>query len=248
MDTSVRYLIRRSTFKRRSLKSCRSNMSETGHRSRRTSSTSRRRHLSDRQEGCIWLLAEDSEGSVSSLENPQTSINFKKDETEKQSKVIDGGLETPLPSGRSRNTSMPSRRQSMRSSNASAKNFNTVGANGSLPSKLSPRFPKDNEKDKFSGIVISGNQTERSEKSSNGGGLFLGNTLAIQLASGVPSETNAMRSEAGAEVEQPDNDDEGDNPLQKLIAPLISVFQLIIRSSYVATNIVMMAWSITYHS
>ncbi|XP_042890369.1 piezo-type mechanosensitive ion channel component 2-like [Penaeus japonicus] len=41
---------------------------------------------------------------------------------------------------------------------------------------------------------------------------------------------------------------EEENSLQRLIAPLISVFQLVIRSSYIATNIVMMAWSITYHS
>ncbi|ROT73144.1 putative piezo-type mechanosensitive ion channel component 2 isoform X6 [Penaeus vannamei] len=41
---------------------------------------------------------------------------------------------------------------------------------------------------------------------------------------------------------------EEENSLQRLIAPLVSVFQLVIRSSYIATNIVMMAWSITYHS
>ncbi|XP_050729563.1 piezo-type mechanosensitive ion channel component-like isoform X11 [Eriocheir sinensis] len=41
---------------------------------------------------------------------------------------------------------------------------------------------------------------------------------------------------------------EEEHPLQRLIYPLISVFQLVIRSSYIATNIVMMAWSITYHS
>lgn len=33
---------------------------------------------------------------------------------------------------------------------------------------------------------------------------------------------------------------EEDHPLQRLISPLISVFQLVIRSSYIATNIVMM--------
>ena len=37
-----------------------------------------------------------------------------------------------------------------------------------------------------------------------------------------------------------DDDLEEENPLQYLIAPLISIFQLVIRSSYIATNIVMM--------
>ena len=36
------------------------------------------------------------------------------------------------------------------------------------------------------------------------------------------------------------NEDEEDSPLQKIIAPLISVCQLLVRSSYIATNIVMM--------
>ena len=40
--------------------------------------------------------------------------------------------------------------------------------------------------------------------------------------------------------EPEDEEIEEENPLQDLIAPLITVFQLVIRSSYIATNIVMM--------
>ncbi|XP_046404278.1 piezo-type mechanosensitive ion channel component isoform X3 [Ischnura elegans] len=36
--------------------------------------------------------------------------------------------------------------------------------------------------------------------------------------------------------------------LEQVVDAIISVFQIITRSSYIATNIIMMAWSITYHS
>ncbi|XP_071441072.1 piezo-type mechanosensitive ion channel component [Hetaerina americana] len=38
------------------------------------------------------------------------------------------------------------------------------------------------------------------------------------------------------------------SPLEQIVDAIISVFQIITRSSYIATNIIMMAWSITYHS
>ena len=41
-------------------------------------------------------------------------------------------------------------------------------------------------------------------------------------------------------AEQEEQEFEEENPLQDLIAPLVTVFQLVIRSSYIATNIVMM--------
>lgn len=47
----------------------------------------------------------------------------------------------------------------------------------------------------------------------------------------------------GQEGEKEETQEEGEeeeNPLQCIIAPLISIFQLVIRSSYIATNIVMM--------
>lgn len=47
----------------------------------------------------------------------------------------------------------------------------------------------------------------------------------------------------GREGEKEETQEEGEeeeNPLQRIIAPLISIFQLVIRSSYIATNIVMM--------
>ncbi|KAG8229185.1 hypothetical protein J437_LFUL001057, partial [Ladona fulva] len=37
-------------------------------------------------------------------------------------------------------------------------------------------------------------------------------------------------------------------PLEQIVDAIISIFQIITRSSYIATNIIMMAWSITYHS
>ncbi|KAB7495226.1 hypothetical protein Anas_05510, partial [Armadillidium nasatum] len=66
------------------------------------------------------------------------------------------------------------------------------------------------------------------------------------LGSGVIVDGTKQKEED--REDSSDEDEDEDNPLQKLIAPLISIFQLIIRSSYIATNIVMMAWSITYHS
>lgn len=56
-----------------------------------------------------------------------------------------------------------------------------------------------------------------------------------------PEETEGDTE--GREGEKEDTQEEGEeeeNPLQRIIAPLISIFQLVIRSSYIATNIVMM--------
>ncbi|XP_052124815.1 piezo-type mechanosensitive ion channel component isoform X3 [Frankliniella occidentalis] len=44
------------------------------------------------------------------------------------------------------------------------------------------------------------------------------------------------------------SEDLGDHWLDKLLDSVVTVFQLIIRSSYIVTNIIMMTWSITYHS
>lgn len=53
---------------------------------------------------------------------------------------------------------------------------------------------------------------------------------------GVDSGTGGGAGGTGGEKGEP----EEEHPLQRLIYPLISVFQLVIRSSYIATNIVMM--------
>lgn len=42
------------------------------------------------------------------------------------------------------------------------------------------------------------------------------------------------------EEDYDDYDEEYDNPLQRIIAPLVGLCQLLVRSSYIATNIVMM--------
>lgn len=63
-----------------------------------------------------------------------------------------------------------------------------------------------------------------------------------QLPSTVGTQQDSGDGSGGAGDVEGGGEDEGgeENPLQRLIAPLISVFQLIIRSSYIATNIVMM--------
>ncbi|KAK8725948.1 hypothetical protein OTU49_010567 [Cherax quadricarinatus] len=83
-------------------------------------------------------------------------------------------------------------------------------------------------------------KTEKTEK-------LLPSSPATQLESADGSGEVVGDNGGGVGVREEEGSEE-DNPLQRLIAPLISVFQLVIRSSYIATNIVMMAWSITYHS
>nr|XP_045617167.1 piezo-type mechanosensitive ion channel component-like isoform X3 [Procambarus clarkii] len=140
----------------------------------------------------------------------------------------DAGWDTPLASARSRNASVRDSARSntsVMSNNTSARSIRSSGGvNGSLPSKLSPR--------PFQVV----DKTEKTEK-------LLPSTPATQPDSGDGSGEVVGEIEGGAE-----DGGEDENPLQWLIAPLISVFQLVIRSSYIATNIVMMAWSITYHS
>ncbi|XP_071541022.1 piezo-type mechanosensitive ion channel component isoform X2 [Panulirus ornatus] len=86
-------------------------------------------------------------------------------------------------------------------------------------------------------FLLSNKVMEKSENSS-------------QLPSTVGTQQDSGDGNGGVGDVEGGGEEEGgeENPLQRLIAPLISVFQLIIRSSYIATNIVMMAWSITYHS
>ncbi|KAK7084127.1 hypothetical protein SK128_022453, partial [Halocaridina rubra] len=140
----------------------------------------------------------------------------------------DAGWETPMPSSRSRNASTHSNNTSARSIRSSG-----GGANGSLPSKLSPRPLQVMDRTEKSGYLLPNSANQPLGEGGGGGGG--GGGLAVVMK----------------DVEASGGEDEGEgeeNPLQRLIAPLISVFQLVIRSSYIATNIVMMAWSITYHS
>nr|UEE08537.1 putative piezo-like channel protein [Astacus leptodactylus] len=88
-------------------------------------------------------------------------------------------------------------------------------------------------------FLLSNKVVENTEKTDK----LLPSTPATQPDSGDGSGEVVGEIEGGGE-----DGGEEENPLQRLIAPLISVFQLVIRSSYIATNIVMIAWSITYHS
>ncbi|KAK3878310.1 hypothetical protein Pcinc_017051 [Petrolisthes cinctipes] len=204
---SVRYLIRRTTVRSRSFKSPRSSAS-----SRRASIThqSRRRLLSA-------TATQEGVGDVQEWEGGG---------------VVDsgGGWDTTPPtSARSRTTSVRESARSVGSglsitASSTARSLrSSFGANGSLPSKLSPR-PFQNNSSK-SGYLVPSSQQDGTE--------------------GVEGDPEGRE---GGKEETQDEGEEEENPLQRIIAPLISIFQLVIRSSYIATNIVMMAWSITYHS
>ncbi|XP_066947530.1 piezo-type mechanosensitive ion channel component isoform X4 [Macrobrachium rosenbergii] len=103
-------------------------------------------------------------------------------------------------------------------------------------------------------FLLSNKVVDRTEKS----GYLLPNSNANQTTGDSSGRGGGGGVGAGGggvvvkDVEASGGEEEGEgaeeNSLQRLIAPLISVFQLVIRSSYIATNIVMMAWSITYHS
>lgn len=92
-------------------------------------------------------------------------------------------------------------------------------------------------------FLLSNKVVEKTEKTEK----LLPSSPATQLESADGSGEVVGDNGGGVGVREEEGS-EDDNPLQRLIAPLISVFQLVIRSSYIATNIVMMAWSITYHS
>ncbi|KAK8725946.1 hypothetical protein OTU49_010567 [Cherax quadricarinatus] len=92
-------------------------------------------------------------------------------------------------------------------------------------------------------FLLSNKVVEKTEKTEK----LLPSSPATQLESADGSGEVVGDNGGGVGVREEEGSEE-DNPLQRLIAPLISVFQLVIRSSYIATNIVMMAWSITYHS
>ncbi|XP_069958541.1 piezo-type mechanosensitive ion channel component isoform X4 [Cherax quadricarinatus] len=202
VGSSVRYLIRRSTIRSRSMKSGRSSALEM-----RSGRASRRRIPHDAQEGVLGIMG----------------MGMGRDS--------DTGWDTSFASARSRNASVRDSARSntsMMSNNTSARSIRSSGVNGSLPSKLSPRPFQVVEK------------TEKTEK-------LLPSSPATQLESADGSGEVVGDNGGGVGVREEEGSEE-DNPLQRLIAPLISVFQLVIRSSYIATNIVMMAWSITYHS
>ncbi|XP_050729555.1 piezo-type mechanosensitive ion channel component-like isoform X3 [Eriocheir sinensis] len=222
VGSSVRYLIRRSTIRSRSIKSGRSSASEAS-RSRRTSFThqSRRRLLPESQEAGV-AVGGSSLGS---------GLGFGQDS--------DPSWDAPLPLCRN-----PSIRDSACSYNTtSARSLrSSYGPNGSLPSKLCPRSFQSEARSERSGCLLSPPLSSTTQPEGSEGTRVEGD---VEGSSNVGVDSGgAGVGGGGGEKGEP----EEEHPLQRLIYPLISVFQLVIRSSYIATNIVMMAWSITYHS
>ncbi|XP_046586932.1 piezo-type mechanosensitive ion channel component isoform X2 [Neodiprion lecontei] len=73
-------------------------------------------------------------------------------------------------------------------------------------------------------------------------GLLQDSTGSVIVQDGHHDDSIQMQSMSeGATEEQP-------GVFEQIIMAFYAIFQLIIQSSYLATNIVMMAWSITYHS
>uniref|UniRef100_T1IYG5 Uncharacterized protein n=1 Tax=Strigamia maritima TaxID=126957 RepID=T1IYG5_STRMM len=76
--------------------------------------------------------------------------------------------------------------------------------------------------------AVGAGEEDRLEIDPNGSAIWSSNPSEMPLDADVPED--------------------GFKSLKQWLSPIISIFQLITRQSYIATLIVMMAWSITYHS